>query len=367
MTAAALLRSDLAAPAPLDFTSFLRAMGLFKPVAMASLAVLTTCPIYGKVTDLAAPTRSAFERLTAPVKAFSAALGGTPRVGNYIPGIQGVGNGAVATVNAPVDRRYHSVRILTTNAAGALTDPTLIVSLVELVVNGVTIRQGAPATFINIAKTYRYTPGTGEIPIFFTEFWRNESPRAAEVTSWDMFGQATFVIKLTFLTPGSGGVGIQNILADFDLQRNTRTVDVRSAAEIAAGAAPMYKRQNFLAIIKQTDTAQNANSGTNDQTTLPLAWPIQRIFMDVSANAISSLQVFIDNNVKQWEFTKAENADILNANDITASFFEYPLIFDYDDKVLDSNLRTSYLDIKYITTGACTVTFHLHQLVNGYR
>lgn len=345
-------------PAALEFHSFLRAMGLFKPVAFAGLAVLAQFPVYGRVTDLA--TRSAFFRLAEPVKSFAAALGGTPRVGNYIPGIQGVAPSVTATANAPVDRRYHSLRVLTTNAAGALTDPTTIVSLVELVVNGTTIRQGAPATFINLAKTYRYTPGTGEIPIFFTEFWRNESPRAAEITSWDMFGQATFVIKLTFLAPG-GGVGIQNILADFDLQRNTRNVNT------GTDAVPKWQRQNFLAIIKQTDTAQNANTGTNDMTVLPLAWPIQRIFMDVSANAISSLQLFVDNNVKQWEFTKAENADILNANDITASFFEYPLIFDYDDKVLESNLRTQYLDLKYVTTGACTVTFHLHQLVNGYR
>lgn len=276
----------------------------------------------------------------------------TPRLINYIPGIQGVASGGIGTVNVPVNRRYHSLRILTTNAAGTLTDATTIVSLVELVVNGIVVRSGAPATFINIAKTYRYTPATGEIPIFFTEFWRNESPRAAEATSWDMFGQQTFVVRLTFLSPG-GGVGIQSILADFDGKRNVRR---NEKGEL----------EPFLAIVKQTDISIVCASGTNDITTIPTSWPIQRLFLDVSANAITSVQFYADNNVKVLESTKAENAIVLNANDITATFFEYPIIFDYDDRI-DSNLRTSSLDLRVVTSGALTLTAHLCQLVNGYR
>lgn len=276
----------------------------------------------------------------------------TPRLINYVPGLQGVSSGGIATVNAPVNRRYHSMRILATNAAGALTDATTIISLVELVVNGIVIRSATPATFINIAKTYRYTPATGEIPIFFTEFWRNESPRAAEATSWDMFGQQTFVVRLTFLSPG-GGVGVQSILADFDTKRNT----FRNSAG---------QEVPFLAIVKMTDISLNAASGTNDFTTIPTSWPIQRMFLDISANAISSVQLFADNNVKTWEATKAENAIVLNANDITATFFEYPMPFDYDDRV-DSSLKTSTIDLRVVTTGAATLTVHLSQLVNGYR
>ena len=44
-------------------------------------------------------------------------MNATPRLVNYVPGIQGVTSGGIATVNIPVDRRYHSLRILTTNAA----------------------------------------------------------------------------------------------------------------------------------------------------------------------------------------------------------------------------------------------------------
>lgn len=276
----------------------------------------------------------------------------TPRFVNYVPGIQGVAAGGIATVNVPVNRRYHSLRILTTNAAGTLTDSTTICSLVELVVNGIVIRSGPPAAFINIAKTYRYTPATGEIPIFFTEFWRNESPSAAEATSWDLFGQASFVIRLTFLSPG-GGVGIQSILADFDGKRNLR----RNA---------QGQMEPFLAIVKQFDVSITAASGVNDITNLPTSYPLQRIFTDISANAISRVEVFADNNVKVWEGTKAENQILLNANDITATFFEYPVIFDYDARV-GSNLSTSQLQVRVTTTGAATLTFRVHQMVNGFR
>jgi hypothetical protein len=323
-------------------------------VAYLSAATCAACMIFASPAVAAALVAMS---LTGTTYAFSAlgwgpslsAIGlSTPRILNYVAGIQGVGSSGIGTVNVPVNRRYHSMRILTTNAAGALTDATTIVSLVELVVNGIVIRSGAPLTFINIAKTYRYTPATGEIPVFFTEFWRNESPTSAEATSWDMFGQQTFVVRLTFLAPG-GGVGIQSILADFDTKRN-----------LLPNGVP------FLAIMKQTDISIVAASGTNDVTTIPTAWPIQRIYTDISANAISSVQFYADNNVKVWEATKAENAILLNANDITATFFEYPIIFDYDDRV-DSNLKTSTLDLRVITTGAATLTFHLHQLINGYR
>lgn len=279
-------------------------------------------------------------------------MNATPRLVNYVPGIQGVTSGGIATVNIPVDRRYHSLRILTTNAAGALTDPTTIVSLVELVVNGIVIRSCTPATYVNIAKTYKYTPGTGELPIFFTEFWRNESPRAAEATSWDMAGQQSFVLRLTFLAPG-GGVGIQSIVADFDGKRNTR----RNATG---------KEVPFLAIVKQFDVSIVAASGTNDVTTIPTNWPIQRIYTDISANAISSVQIYGDNNVKVWESTKVENTYLLNPNDISAGFFEYPVIFDYDDRI-ESSLKTSYLDFRVITTGAGTLTFHVAQMVPGFK
>lgn len=327
-------------------------------VGLKVLAVATLAAIVGAVFTM--PAAQSALTVAALVMGFGTAavpsgLFGlvTPRITNYIPGIQGVASGGLGTLNIPTDRRYHSMRILTTNAAGTLTDATTIVSLVELVVNGVVIRSGAPKTFIDIAKTYRYTPATGEIPIFFTEFWRNESPRAAEATSWDMFGQSVFTLRLTFLSPG-GGVGIQSVLADFDLKRNLRRNEQTGAYE------------PFLAIVKQTDVSVVAGSGVNDVTILPTSWPLQRVFIDISANAISKLELYADNNVKVIEATKAENQIMLNANDITATFFEYPVIFDYDARI-DSNLRTSTSDFRLTLTGAATLTFHLHQMVNGYR
>lgn len=278
---------------------------------------------------------------------------GQPRFTNYIPGIQGVSPGGIATVNVPVNRRYHSMRIQFTNAAGTPTDATTIASLIELVVNGVVIRSGTPATFINIAKCMgNYTAAVGSVPLFFTEPWRNELPNSSEATSWDMFGQATFVVRITFLSPG-GGVGVSSILADFDSKRNLKR-------DAAGNMVP------FLAIIKQTDISIVAASGQNDVTTIPTSYPIQRIFTDINANAVSSVQFFGDNNVKVLESTTAENNLMLAANNINASAFAYPIVFDYDQR-LGSGLSTSTLDLRIFTTGAGTLTFHLHQMVDGYK
>jgi hypothetical protein len=274
------------------------------------------------------------------------------RITNYIPGIQGIASSGIATVNAPVNRRYHSVRVLLTNAAGALTDATTIASLIELIVNGQVMRSGSPATFINLAKLYGYTPATGEVPFFFSEPWRNESPGSMEATSWDLYGQSSFTIRITFLAPG-GGVGVQSILADFDGKRNTRR-------DSAGNEVP------FLAIVKQTDLSVNAASGLNDVVTIPTAYPLLRILAAVSANAISKVELFGDGNAKILESTKAENALMLNANGLAASNFEFPLVLDYDNRVLQG-LKTSAIDYRVTTSGALTLTLSVHQLVNGFR
>lgn len=320
----------------------------FRAFAYAStaLAVVTAC-LSGPLMGLCVFAMSAYSVAAMEPGRAATALGLVPaRTVNYVNGIQGVAASGTATLNIPVNRRYHSLRIRTTNAAGALTDPTTIVSNVQLIVNGVTMLNTTPLTLINKAKTFRITPGTGEIPVFFTQPWRNDT-RTAEATSWDLFGQGTFVLKMTFLNPG-GGVGIEAVQADFDFLRNVGR----------DGKA-------FLAILKCTDISFVMPNGVGDITTIPTNYPLQRIFMTVSANAISLVRVYGDGQVVVWEATKTQNQDLLNANLITGTFFEYPLIFDYDSK-LGSNLKTKDLDVQVTSTGALTITAHVEQLVPGF-
>jgi hypothetical protein len=212
------------------------------------------------------------------------------------------------------------------------------------------MRSGAPKTFIDLAKLYGYTPATGEVPFFFSEPWRNESPGAMEATSWDMYGQNTFTARVTFLSPG-GGVGVQSILADFDGKRNVRKINGVDTP--------------FLAVVKQTDLSFVLASGLNDIVTIPTSFPLLRLMADVSANAISKVELFGDGNAKILESTKAENAVMLNANGLTAGSYEFPLVLDYDNRVLQG-LKTSALQYRVTTTGALTLTMHTHQLLPGF-
>ncbi len=279
---------------------------------------------------------------------FVAGMGGL-RMVNYITGFQGIANSGTATLNIPTNRRYHSLRLWCT-IAGTLSDPTTVISSLQLVVNGQIMLEATPAQLINLAKTFRVTPGTGELPIFFTEPWRNDT-RTAEATSWDMFGQNTFVLRATFLNPG-GAVGC-TVTSDFDLERNVR-FNPRT-----------QKQEAFLAILKRFNVSINSPSGNGDVTTLPLNYPIQRILLSVSANAISDVLITVDGSNKIFEATKAENQNLLNANLLTGTFFEYPIIFDYNSK-LGANLKAQNLDVRLNCSGANTTTFHVMQLVPGY-
>jgi hypothetical protein len=274
------------------------------------------------------------------------------RIVNYVPGLQGVAASGIATLNLPVNRRYHSLRVLATNLAGALTDATTIISLIELIVNGTVIRSMTPATAINLANLYGYTLAVGEVPFYFSEPWRNESPGASEATSWDMWGQSTFTMRITFLAPG-GGVGVQAVIADFDGKRNTRRD--ASGAEIP-----------FLAIVKQTDVSIVCGTGLNDITTLPTNWPLLRLLLDVSANAITSVELFGDGNAKIYEGTNAQNDMLLVSQNMDPTQFEFPLVLDYDNRILQG-LKTSSMDLRVNASGALTLTAHVHQLVNGYK
>lgn len=267
---------------------------------------------------------------------------------NYLTGFQGVGNGATATLNVQTNRRYHSIHLWTT-IAGSLADPTTVISALELSVNGQVIRNWTPKQYIDHAKTFRITPGTGEIPIFFSEPWKKDRA-SREATSWDLFNQGSFVIRATFLSPGGGAVGC-TVSSVFDLERNLR--------KGATGMVP------FLSIMKMTNLNVNSPSGAGDVTTIPVNYPIQRLILDVSANEISSAEVTADGSDKAFQATKAENQNILNAAGLTGTFNEFPIVFDASGR-LSSNLRVQALDLRITCTGANTTTIGLVQQVPGY-
>lgn len=273
-----------------------------------------------------------------------------PRYQNYIDGITGVANSGTGTMKIPTNRRYHGLDFRCT-VAGALANPTTVVDRVIIDVAGVEIINMSAEQLLDEARMWGITPGTGELPVFFTQPWMR-SNRQQEATSWDLFGQSSCTARITFLNPGGGAVGL-TCLSDYDLQRNLTFNPISKAMEPT------------LTILKKFSLTQGLVAGVNNVTNINNNRPIQRIIMDVSANAISSVLLTAD-SVKVLESTKAENDDQLGREGIDAGQNEFPLIFDKQRK-LSSALVAETLNLQVTTSGALTLTALVIQKLKDFR
>lgn len=259
-----------------------------------------------------------------------------------ITGMQGVAAASVGSVVLPPSLRYHALTIFCT-ANGVLADPTTVCSNFKLKVGGVTIRDMSPDQAIRLAKLYKITPGTGQIPIFFSEPWLAD-PRTREMFSWDLVGQGKFTLEMTFLSPG-GGPGIQNIVAEVDTVRNVVT-DPKTKAQTP-----------FLKIIKaKTESFIFAGASRLGNVTLDKSLPIRRLLIDASANSFSDVEVIADSVSIVNQTTLTQLTNLLNNYGIDASKFTMPLVFDFDG-LARSKLSAQALEVRLTATGALTANF----------
>ncbi len=280
------------------------------------------------------------------------------RIINYINGMQGVAAGAVATLDIPVNRRYHALKLFvsgTFNAAPS-TNPEELISSVQLLVNGVVIRDLRPGDVIKIAKLNGITPDTtnGETPFYFSEPWR-ASVIGEESTSWDMFGQQKFTLQVTFNSVSvTGAFPITNLAAaveaSFDYGRNYDD-----------------KGQFFLAIVKQLRFGYSAPIGSVDLTNLPMQFPIQRIHFSPSTGTLSSLIVY-NNSIKAMEGLTAQLNDFYkDFKLVPASGFALSAIFDHTQQISDAlKVENNSLDVQPVCSAANNLTVIVEHRANGY-
>lgn len=259
-----------------------------------------------------------------------------------IPGFQGVANSGNGILVLTPALRYHALTVFVT-IAGVLANPVNVASNFKLKVGGLTIRDMSPDQAIRLARLYKITPGVGQIPIFFSEPWLAD-PRTREMFSWDMTGQAKFTMEMTFLNPGGGAVGIQNVVAEVDTLRNSTPG--------ANGAGPVP----FLRIIKaKNETFVFGGAARTGNTTLDKSLPIRRLLQDVSANALSDVEIIADSFSAWNQITTVQLNDIYNNYGIDGTQFGQALVFDFDG-LFRSRLTAASLEVKCTSTGALTVT-----------
>jgi hypothetical protein len=268
------------------------------------------------------------------------------RLQTLINGVEGVTAGGVASVNIPIGRRYHGLKIFATGTDGTdpYTDPADIVARCRLIVNGVVMRDLTPAQIRAIATLNGQTVGNNEIPIFFSEPWR-ASITGEEATSWDMTGQTKFTLEIEIksgvTTPAC------KVLAAYDFGRN-----------VSDG-------KPFLSIVKQLSYNYNAPSGEFEIVSLPTRYPISRVLLTASTGTISKVEVYRDSQ-KVLEATAAENTRILADYGLDASKWTYPVVFDPEQQVSSALLIAREMNLRVTSSAANTLTAVLEHRANGF-
>ena len=268
------------------------------------------------------------------------------RIKSYINGVEGVIAGGIATVNVPINRRYHAIKSFLSATVGGnpSTDPTAILDYVRQIVNGVVMRDLTPAQYLAIADLNGQTVGAGELPFWYSEPWR-ASVVGEEATSWDMFGQTKFTLEFKFKATAVNPTLV--IEAAYDYGRN-----------VSDG-------KPFLSIVKQLAQNYNAPAGKYDVTTLPVIWPIQRILIGVSAGTVVDVEVYRDSE-RVHEGTAAQNARFLADYGLDGTAFSYPIAFDYEQQISSPLIVGKELNVRVNSSQANSLSAIVEHRANGY-
>jgi hypothetical protein len=193
---------------------------------------------------------------------------------------------------------------LTSGGTVAPVPPTVFLNSIQHSINGVLFRDILPVDVLSIlqsqgsplgnpqlgAQTSQASlPGTyigrpGELPIYFTEPWRNINQNN-EITSWDLFGQSTYQIKFGII-PGVTSPQLNGVY-EFDFQRNLRNVTVGGKTT----------QQPFLQPVRQHSFNIVVPSGRFDINYLPIDFPIARMWLvETGPGSIQQVELYQDGN-----------------------------------------------------------------------
>jgi hypothetical protein len=216
-------------------------------------------------------------------------------VGDTFSVADATGTGAVFTVSTVSSGAITAATVTVSGTASAISAASFFTQLVQSV-GGVNVRDLTPAQEIQRAQINpgfgTSLPNLGEIPIFYTEPWRNFIKWPA-ITSWDMAGQSSFQLKLTLNT----NLLLPNLVGimEFDFMRNTTQGEI---PQPVFNAAPANQRPGLLlAPITAHAFTQQVGIGLNLINILPSNFPVTRLLLSgSSANNLTQIEIDQDGN-----------------------------------------------------------------------
>lgn len=262
-----------------------------------------------------------------------------------------VGQGATATYTVNGANAVTAVNI-TNSGIVSFVPPELFFTSQKRLVNGVVIRDISAADSMriymaNIGPTAR-APQNGELPIIFTEPWRKIVDHD-QATAWDLIGQSTYQILYgiasNITSPSLNGT------YEFDYLRNARMVD--------------GKQVLFLRPIKQHTFTYNVPAGLYNVTSLPVDFPIQRMWLkETGKGSILSCELYQDGN-KVLEGTYIQIDQMLEQYSFNGQIYDLNVVFDPDER-LGKALKVENLVFRVYSSAPVALNITMEIQGDGY-
>lgn len=229
---------------------------------------------------------------------------------------QNVGKGATGTYT--VASSVVTAAAITNGGIVADIPPELFFTSQKHLVNGVVMRDISAANTLKIARANGYNMANNEFPVFFTEPWRKIVDHD-QATAWDLIGQSTYQILQ----------GISPLITSPDLQGTYEFDYLRNARMVTGFKDP----QLFLRPIKQHTFTYNVPAGLFNVTSLPVDFPIQRMWLDEgSKGSITHVELYQDGN-KVLEGTFDQVDEMLAQYGFNPAVYDFNCVFDPDERL----------------------------------
>ena len=275
-----------------------------------------------------------------------------------------VGRGATATYTV-ASNVVTATTITSPGTVGPVPAEIMITSIKQLV-NGSNIRDITVDNILQIIcanpAERNYNPVLGEFPIFFTEPWRNIIHHN-ELTSWDLFGQNTWQFQIS-ISPAISNPSLVGSY-EFDYMRNVRPA-------IVGGKTQMVP---FLQPIAQHQFTYPVPSGRFDLTTLPIDFPISRMWcyetdintgVRLGKGSIYQLELYQDGN-KILETTLAQNDQIISEYGFNTNIYDAAFVADPDQRLNKALKVLNNMILRVYSTAPANLTVVMETLPGAYQ
>lgn len=332
---------------------------------------LVATALTGSGTGLTVDVTVASNHTVATIVQHSGAAGASFVTGDTITFADATGKGFVGTVTA--SSGAVTAIAITANGTPSAIDASIAIGTIKLTVNGVNVADLTASQEILRAKFNAMPVSLGQLPILFTEPWRNYT-RFPEITSWDMAGQSAFQIQIQL----ASNLVSPSITGDmeFDYLRNTTSGGIVATLYqqlLSAGQAPAP----ILSPISRHAFTFQLNAGINliGQGQIPFNYPILRLYM-IGSNPGNITQLEIDQDQSKVEegyiITQNNGAQLGQTNEFLLEEGFVPSVFDAS-YVADMNNRTdtalkcrSNLQLKIYSAVAQSLTIIQEKLPGSY-